>query len=170
MWVLNFTFIHYSSIVLPVYALPDICVNRLIKRYRVQSIGADDDYYGSVWTACTVLQLSENIGNPWGELTPTLNYRLALTASLFAHQPANPPSHQPSPTLLPHSQSRHPLPPSSEPSLAPPPSLQLTFILRLQHAQCVLCALCNHNCYTHILVLSRWAFSSVWKTHWHVVV
>lgn len=89
-----------------------------------------------------LLQLSENIGNPWGELTPTLNYRLALTASLFAHQPANPASHQPSPT-------------PTKLSLAPPPSFQLTFILRLLHAQCMptghLCALCNHNSFTHIL-------------------
>lgn len=31
----------------------------------------------------------------WGKLTPTFNYRLALTASLPVHHPASPPSHQP---------------------------------------------------------------------------
>ncbi len=36
-------------------------------RSPVCTIGADDDYCSSVWMACTVLQLSENVGNPWGE-------------------------------------------------------------------------------------------------------
>ncbi|KAI9547823.1 hypothetical protein NQZ68_015089 [Dissostichus eleginoides] len=67
----------------------------------------------------TVLQLSENIGNPWGELTTTLNYRLELTVSLAAHQPANPPSHQPSLTPTPTPTRGIPYL-HAEPSPAPP--------------------------------------------------
>lgn len=109
---MNYTCMSLTPIVVPMRAPHLICVKRLIEKCQgVRSVGADDDYYGSVWTACTVLQLSESAGNPWGKLTPTLNYRLALTSSLSAHQLANPPSHQPSLTLLPpHSPSRHPLP------------------------------------------------------------
>lgn len=72
-----------------------------------------------------LLQLSENIGNPWGELTPTLNYRLALTASLFPHQPANPASHQPSPALT---------------KLSLAPSSQSPANLYLKTALCSVCA------------------------------
>lgn len=97
--------------------------------YRVQSAGADDDYYCSMWTAFTALQLSGNVENPWGKLTPTLNYRLALTAGLFAHQPANPPSHQPSLTLLPPFPLKTWTTCSSEPSPAPPRSFPLTFAI-----------------------------------------
>lgn len=46
----------------------------------------------SLQAACAVLELSGNIVNSWGKLTPTFNYRLALTASLSVHQPASPPS------------------------------------------------------------------------------
>lgn len=93
---------HTSLNSVPVHT-PSVCKkNQMIERCTgLWSVGTDDDYCGSVWTACTVLQLSEDIGNPWGKLTPTLNYRLTLTASLSAHQPANPPSHQPSLTRLP---------------------------------------------------------------------
>lgn len=70
-----------------VYAPHSICVNQLIGRCAlVQPVAAGEDYYGSVWTVCTALQLSENVGNPWGKLTPTFNCRLALTASLSPHQ------------------------------------------------------------------------------------
>ena len=107
---------------------------------------------------CTVLQLSENIGNPWGQLTPTLNYRLALTASLSAHQPANPPSHQPSQTLPPPLPLKTSPTFSSEPSLAPPPSLQLTFILRLQHTQCVYVWVIYVPSATITALLASWCF------------
>lgn len=78
-----------------------------------------------------MLKLSGNIGNAWGKLTPTLNYRPALTASLSVHQPASPPSHQPTLTC--------PIPTpdkttwSSEPSSANHSGRQLTF---LKAAQC----------------------------------
>lgn len=106
----------------------------------------------------TVLQLSGNIGNLWGRLTPTLNYRLALTASLTAHQPAKPPSQQPSLTLLPPLPLKTPHTCSAGPSLAPHPSFQLTFaILRLMLSMCVghllcgcACVLCSSNCFTLI--------------------
>lgn len=136
-WVLNNTFISLTPIVLPVHAPHFICVKQLIKRcIWVQSVGADHHYHSYMWTARTVLQLSGNIGNLWGKLTPTLNYRLALTASLTAHQPAKPPSQQPSLTLPPPLKT----PPtcSAGPSLAPHPSFQLTFaILRLMLSMCM---------------------------------
>lgn len=85
----------------------------------------------SLSAACVVLELSGNIVNLWGKLTPTFNYRLALTASLSVHQPAIPPSHQPTSTF--------PIPTpdkttcSSAPSSANHPSLQLNL---LKAAQC----------------------------------
>ncbi len=46
---INYTFIPLSSIVLPVHVPHFVCVNQLIERCTgVQSVGADDDYYGLV--------------------------------------------------------------------------------------------------------------------------
>lgn len=45
-------------------------------------------------------------GESMGRSSPTLNYSLVLTASLSTHQLTNPPSLQPSPSLLPPLQNR----------------------------------------------------------------
>lgn len=87
----------------------------------------------TMWTACTVLQLSESIGNPWGQLTATINYRLALTAQPLCSS-ASSDSHSP--------------PPALEFSVAPPPSLQLTFT-NVIGSDCVN-ALCIHNCFSFL--------------------
>lgn len=95
-------------------------------------------------------------GNPWGKLTPTLNYRLALTASLSAHQLANPPSHQPNQTVLP------PLPLKTSPTcsseLFTSPSTQSPMNHCYLKAWCVwgssavfVCVLCSQNHFTLII-------------------
>jgi len=71
--------------------------------------------YRSKWwllwlCTCTVPQLSENIGNPWGKLTLTLYYRLKLTAWFSARQPAIPPIHRQATISCPYSCFRHHLP------------------------------------------------------------
>lgn len=101
-----------------------------------------------------MLQLSENVKNPLGKFLPTLNYRLSLTASLSAHQPANPPNHQPSLIRLLPFPLKTLLP--AAPTPAPPCSFQLIFaILRLKQAQCVhslsdlwmwMCSFCRQMC------------------------
>lgn len=46
---INYTFIPLTSTVLPLRAAHFVCVNQLIERCTgVQSVGEDDDYYGSV--------------------------------------------------------------------------------------------------------------------------
>ena len=63
------TYTSQTPKVSPVIAPRFIRVNQLIERCTgVQSVGADDDdSYGSVWTASTVLQLSDNVGESMGE-------------------------------------------------------------------------------------------------------
>lgn len=89
---LNFTFAPTISLVHAHFLL-----KQLIERYTVVVICRS--IWGLLLGHCRhpVLRWScqGTLKIQWGKLTPTFNYRLALTASLPVYHPASPPSHQP---------------------------------------------------------------------------
>lgn len=106
------TYISQTPKVSPVLAPHFIGVNQLIERCTgVQSVGADDDCYGSVWTACTAPQLSENVGESVGEAHthPQLQARTDSQPLCSSARQTQPVISQTRPSY-PHSHSRHPLP------------------------------------------------------------